>query len=87
MLASADAARAEMGVMPSPRSGGGPISLLMGEPPGLVPGGPGDRHDPHLCQNGRRPAAREWRSKSPQRTETIPEAPPRPTEWRAPSIR
>ena len=78
MFAFPDAARAVMGVMPSPRSRGGSISLLMGEPPGLVPGGPGDRHDPHLCQNGQRPAAREWRLKSPQRTRMIPEAPPRP---------
>ena len=48
--------------------------MLMGEPPGLVPGGPGDRHDPHHCQNGRRPAAREWRLKSPQRAKMISEA-------------
>ena len=48
-----------MGVMPSPRSGGGPISLLLGEPPGLVPGGPGDRHGPHCCQNGLRPPAND----------------------------
>ena len=86
MLAFADAARAEMGVMPSPRSGGGPISLLMGEPPGLVPGGPGDRHDPHLCQNGRRPAAREWRLKSPQRAKMIPEAYPPPSMGKMASV-
>jgi len=33
--------------------------LLMGEPPGQVPGGPGDRHGPHCCQNGLRPPAND----------------------------
>ena len=34
-----DATRDVMGTIQSPRSGGGPIGLPMGEPSGLVPGG------------------------------------------------
>jgi hypothetical protein len=37
-----DATRAVTGTVQRPRSGGGPIGLPMGEPPGLVPGGPGE---------------------------------------------
>ena len=37
----AGAARAVTGTIQRPRSGGGPIGLPMGEPPGLVPGGAG----------------------------------------------
>ena len=40
------------GVVYRPRSGGGPVGLPTGEPPGLVPGGPGDKHDPISAKTG-----------------------------------
>ena len=49
---------AVMGSMHSPRSGGGPISLLMGEPPGLVPGGRGKCMDPITANTGGVPRPR-----------------------------
>ena len=52
MLASADAARAVMGVMPSPRSGGGSISLLMGNRRDWFPGGRGIGMTPISAKTG-----------------------------------
>jgi hypothetical protein len=49
-----DAARAVTGTMYSPRSGGGPVALAAGEPPGLVPGGRGIGMVPVAAETGGR---------------------------------